>query len=105
MFKYPWHLQVLIPRFSGTIKYVQSELDEMEREDIYRIKKVLEVKKKKLAAEAAARAKFLEDAGAQAAGDEPALVTGASPPPAGEGAYAGILHDDEDSDDEANLFG
>lgn len=107
------YAQVLIPRFSGTIKYVQSELDEMEREDIYRIKKVLEVKKKKLAAEAQARAKFLRQAqggmapasppGASGAGGE--AVPDASAGSDAQAAYAGILHDDEDSDDDANLFG
>jgi len=84
----------------------------MEREDIYRIKKVLEVKKKKLATEATARAKFLQQAQGSKAGaevdgvDAPAAATsGAAAEGGGEGAYAGILHDDEDSDDEANLFG
>ena len=37
-------LQVVIPRTANTIKYIQAELDELEREDIFRIKKVLEVK-------------------------------------------------------------
>merc|ERR1712025_1140365 len=35
---------VVIPRTENTIKYIQAELDELEREDIFRIKKVLEVK-------------------------------------------------------------
>merc|ERR1712010_141314 len=35
---------VVIPRTANTIKYIQAELDELEREDIFRIKKVLEVK-------------------------------------------------------------
>jgi len=35
---------VVIPRTQNTIKYIQAELDELEREDIFRIKKVLEVK-------------------------------------------------------------
>ena len=37
-------VQVVIPRTQNTIKYIQAELDELEREDIFRIKKVLEVK-------------------------------------------------------------
>lgn len=36
---------VVIPRTTNTIKYIESELDELEREDIFRIKKVLEVKR------------------------------------------------------------
>ena len=35
---------MVIPRTANTIKYIQAELDELEREDIFRIKKVLEVK-------------------------------------------------------------
>ena len=31
---------VVIPRTKNTIKYIESELDELEREDIFRIKKV-----------------------------------------------------------------
>lgn len=38
---------VVIPRTVNTIKYIESELDELEREDIFRIKKVLEVKRVK----------------------------------------------------------
>eukprot|EP00750_Incisomonas_marina_P004981 INCI13535.1.p2 GENE.INCI13535.1~~INCI13535.1.p2 ORF type:complete len:254 (-),score=65.90 INCI13535.1:91-852(-) len=46
---------VVIPRTTNTIKYIESELDELEREDIFRIKKVLEVKRVK---EAVERAEF-----------------------------------------------
>ena len=42
---------VVIPRTKNTIKYIESELDELEREDIFRIKKVLEVKRVKEAQE------------------------------------------------------
>lgn len=35
---------VIIPQVANTIKYVQSELDELEREDTYRIKKVKDMR-------------------------------------------------------------
>ena len=42
---------VVIPGVQKTIAYIETELDELEREDIFRLKKVLEVKKKKAALE------------------------------------------------------
>merc|ERR1719453_2188156 len=45
---------VVIPRTENTIKYIKAELDELEREDIFRIKKILEVKTKKEEAEESA---------------------------------------------------
>lgn len=35
---------VIMPQIANTIKYVQSELDELEREDTYRIKKVKDLR-------------------------------------------------------------
>jgi V-type H+-transporting ATPase subunit D len=37
---------VLIPRLENTIKYINSELDEMDREEFFRLKKVQGNKKK-----------------------------------------------------------
>jgi V-type H+-transporting ATPase subunit D len=47
---------ILIPRTENTIKYINSELDELDREEFYRLKKV-QGKKKRDAATAEAETK------------------------------------------------
>jgi len=47
---------VIIPRLENTIKYVLSELDEMDREEFFRLKKVQGKKKRDAAARESARA-------------------------------------------------
>merc|ERR1712151_571151 len=42
---------VLIPRIESVIKYITSEMDEQSREEFFRVKKVVEKKKAKLAKE------------------------------------------------------
>ncbi|KAM3146458.1 hypothetical protein pb186bvf_001427 [Paramecium bursaria] len=37
---------VVIPRFTGTMRYIDTELDEMSKEDFFRLKKVLDNKRK-----------------------------------------------------------
>ena len=39
---------VVIPRIEGVVKYIEQEMDELEREEFFRIKKVVEKKKEKL---------------------------------------------------------
>lgn len=52
---------VIIPKLQNTIKYIMSELDELEREDTYRIKKVKDLRAKVQEEEDAARKKAKEE--------------------------------------------
>merc|ERR1712223_438808 len=45
---------VVIPRIEDTMKYIEQEMDEQAREEFFRVKKVVEKKKQKLAREKAA---------------------------------------------------
>ena len=44
---------VIIPKIENTIKFVSSELDEQDREEFYRLKKVQGKKKERIAVELA----------------------------------------------------
>ena len=64
---------ILIPRTENTIKYINSELDELDREEFYRLKKVQGKKKRDAAiAEAEEKKKLqeLEKEGLQTAADD-----------------------------------
>jgi V-type H+-transporting ATPase subunit D len=57
---------ILIPRTENTIKYINSELDELDREEFYRLKKVQGKKKKDAAVaeeEAKKKAAILKESG------------------------------------------
>lgn len=118
---------VVLPRLTNTIHYIDSELDEMEREEIFRIKKVLELKRKHEAEEAEERAAFAAEAGTRAkeaaatgrggtqAGSDatgagvPSAAAGAGGAGAGAGAAAGdaagpSMLDSDDSDDSDIIF-
>jgi len=60
---------VVMPRMEDIISYIKTEMDEMEREEFFRVKKVVEKKREKMAREAAAER--AEAAGAATATSKP----------------------------------
>lgn len=69
---------VVIPKLENTIKYIQGELDELEREEFFRLKKVQKSKHAKQKAAEAQRDKLLADAGQDAhdVNEQPNLANG-----------------------------
>lgn len=89
---------VVLPRIVNTIAYIESELDEMEREEIFRIKKVLEVKRKHLAIEEIERKADMEKAEAEARASGKVVAATGAGAGAGGGEAPSMLADDSDDD-------
>lgn len=87
---------VMIPKFENTIRYIESELDESDREEFFRLKKV-QGNKKKQASIREAEQKVRQEAHAAALGVKVEDLAPKHPRNL-------VGNNDEDEDDETKLF-
>ena len=84
---------VVIPKLENTLRYIASELDEREREDLFRLKKVVAKKKKDNAIADAYRKKVAKEERARGGGHKE------------NAPYTGNMRDDDNAGNVPDMMG